>query len=430
MMFLREPRSRQTIERRQLRRLKTLVYRAYERSPRYRKFYDTHNFHPDHLRSLTDLSRIPIVDREFFGESIDTETPQLFTRTPKKTYWSQTTSGSSGFPIRIVATRAERLRILFGILRSYRIAGMSLRDQTLVIKDPIDIRKRNPVEFFGFLRHRYYSIYEPIEQIVRQVIDSGVRVDILKSMPSDLANLVVHITAHNLDFRIRKAIFSDSETLDQPTRDAIQTQFRVPVFDFYANTETGIAAFQSPHSLGRYLIPDDLVILETLPNPHLEPGDYDIVLTGLINRTTPIIRYRIGDVAKGLATFDSDASVFPSIEGVYGKYLDFLVRPDRSVVSSHVIKQNLTHIDGIKRFQVAQEVDGRVIVSIEPNSKWTKDVLAKIEADFRRDIGADLNFQVILTNELGAKTGGYRKFKVVESLLAQRLIAGKFSAGS
>lgn len=427
MRVLREPKSRAVIEHRQFRKLKKLVKFAYSNSRFYRDLYQQHAFHPEDLQGIADIERIPVVDRNLLRQDLESASPGVFTRRSERHAWSQTTSGSSGIPIRIAATRYERYRLLYGMLRSYRIAGMSIFDQTLVIKDPIDLRNPLVIEKLGILRHRYFSIFEPMRTILEQIQRDPRPIDILKSMPSDLSNLVVSIENYGSAPQVNKAVFSDSETLDELTRHSIESVFRVPVLDFYANTETGIAAFQAPHSMGRYLIPDDLVILETVPNPNLLPGDYDILLTGLINRTTPIIRYRIGDVARGKVEYDQKISIFPSIERIYGKYLDFLCRRDGSLVSSHVVKQNLTHLTGIKRFQVFQAVDGKVTIFIEPDDSWNEQVRERIRSDFQRDVDSGYELEIKLSTGLGSKAVGYRKFKVVESLLAQKLLTDKIS---
>jgi len=297
---------------------------------------------------------------------------------------------------------------------------MSFFDRHIVIKDPIDIRSQAFIERFGLLRHRYFSIYDPMPEILAE-ISVEPRAAILRSMPSDLANLVQTAESNGIRFPLPRLVFSDSETLDKPTRNSIENFFGTPVLDFYANTETGIAAFQTPDSNGRYLIPEDLVILETVTNPLLQDGDTDIVLTGLLNRTTPIIRYRIGDVADGRVCRDQGAP-FSNIDGVHGKYLDFLVRTDGSIVSSHAAKQNLTHVPGIEKFQVQQQEIGRVVIRIQRASDWLDSTEVRIRSDFARDFGSDTEINIEFVESLSKETNNYRKFKVVESKVSQELL--------
>lgn len=408
---------------RQFRKLQCIVRFAYRRSPFYRDFYDKSGFHPRELKSPNDIQKIPMVTRGDLQNILDLNTNSLYTRKISEHQWSQQTSGSTGVPIKIVATRFERIRIMLSMLSMYRLAGMRLADQILVIKDPVDMREHSIVERIGFMRHDYFSIYEPIESIIASITSRKRRVDVLKSMPSDLANLVYSAKRDGIRVQSPRVIFSDSETLDSQTRLAIENYFEAPLFDFYANTETGIAAFQTPCSDGRYLIPRNTIIFEAVTNDLLGPNEYEIVLTGLINKTTPIIRYRIGDICLGPFAPATVNCSFASVAGVHGKYLDFLLKNDGTVVSSHVAKQNMTHLTGIRRFQISQERRGALKVLIEPAPSWELETLKKIRAAFTRDFGSDLSLEIILVEDLSKSVTMDRKFKVVHSSVAQKLLS-------
>jgi phenylacetate-coenzyme A ligase PaaK-like adenylate-forming protein len=166
----------------------------------------------------------------------------------------------------------------------------------VTIKDPIDIAKPNFVQRLGGFRHEYYSIYQPIEEIRESIADKWTTIAVLKSMPSDLANLGWLIKSEGLNFPPVRSLFTDSEKLDGATRKFIEEVFKSQAIDFYATTEVGVVAFQSKKSEGKYHVNDDAVFVETNANVQLEIGDEDLILTGLINFTTPIIRYQIGDI--------------------------------------------------------------------------------------------------------------------------------------
>src|SRR5690606_25997063 len=44
-------------------RIKPLVAHAYQNIPFYRKYYDSHGFKPEHLKTFDDIARIPIVEK-------------------------------------------------------------------------------------------------------------------------------------------------------------------------------------------------------------------------------------------------------------------------------------------------------------------------------------------------------------------------------
>jgi phenylacetate-CoA ligase len=416
--------SAEAIKAHQLVRIKQVLSLAYEETSFYQDLYDSAGFSPQMVKTLEDVDLIPIINRKMIQ---DAQAADPFAIVPKSKHnaisWKQTTSGSSGLPITIYASRTERLKILNTILRSYRINGMKYFDTSVTIKDPIDIAKPNIVQRLGGFRHDYYDIYQPVDGIRAAIYNKWKKIDVLKSMPSDLANLAWLISSKGLPFPPVENLFTDSEKLDEPTRKFVEKVFGCQAIDFYATTEVGVVAFQSRYSNGKYHINDDAVFVETRFNPQLEDSDSDLLVTGLINFTTPIIRYQIGDVVTAGNRQPVAGIPFSTVERIHGKYLDFIVGVDGKIVSSHAVKQNLTHLKGIRRFQVVQREQSAITIYIAPDSNWTSLVEEEIIQLFRKDFGTEMNIQILMDDNLVNKTSDYKKFKVVESLVAQRLLS-------
>lgn len=417
-------RSQAVIAQKQLERIRSIVELAYNETNFYRSIYDNAGFHPSELKTLEDVSLIPIINRKMIQDAQNQDLYALVPESKKSGIsWKQTTSGSSGLPITIFASKFERIRILGIILRDYRLNGLKYFDTSVTIKDPIDIAKPNLVQKLGGFRHDYYDIYQPIEEIYQAIVGKWRKIDVLKSMPSDLANLAWYIESNKLPFPPVKRLFTDSEKLDEPTRLFIERVFGTKAIDFYATTEVGIVAFQSSSSSGKYHVNDDSVFVETQQNPALDAIDADLVITGLINFTTPIIRYQIGDVVTPGNRLPEGEIPFSTIERIHGKYLDFLVRPDGKIVSSHAAKQNLTHLDGIRRFQVVQTEIDCLEILITPDRQWSETTRVEIMDLFRRDFGPDMKIQIVIDETLVNKSNDYKKFKVVESKIAQEILS-------
>jgi phenylacetate-CoA ligase len=423
-IFMRISKSAEAIRSHQLARIKQVLSLAFEETSFYRDLYVSAGFSPQMVNSLDDIDLIPVVNRKMIQ---DAQAADPYAMVPKSKRdaisWKQTTSGSSGLPITIYASRVERLKILNIILRSYRINGMKYFDTSVTIKDPIDIAKPNIVQRLGGFRHDYYDIYQPVEEIRAEIYDKWKKIDVLKSMPSDLANLAWLISSQGLPFPPVAHLFTDSEKLDDPTRKFVEEVFGCQAIDFYATTEVGVVAFQSNDSDGKYHINDDAVFAETKSNPQLEDSDSDLLVTGLINFTTPIIRYQIGDVVTAGNREPVGDIPFSTVDRIHGKYLDFIVGVDGKIVSSHAVKQNLTHLKGIRRFQVVQREQSALTIYIAPDSNWTSLIEEEIIRLFRRDFGTEMKLKIVMDENLVNKSNDYKKFKVVESLVAQRLLS-------
>ena len=408
----------------QFSRMKEILNFAYNESVFYRRIYEENNFHPSQVLGIEDFEIVPIINRQMIqdAQAID---PYALVPTSKRSgiSWHQTTSGSSGLPITIYASRAERLRILGVILRGYRMNGLKYLDTSVTIKDPIDIAKPNIVQRLHGFRHDYYDIYQPVEEIRASIADKWKSIAVLKSMPSDLANLGWLIKSEGLFFPPVQRLFTDSEKLDDSTRSFVESVFNAQAIDFYATTEVGVVGFQSMESGGKYHINDDAVFVETKVNDRLDHNDQDLILTGLVNFTTPIIRYQIGDVVTPGDRQPVADLPFSTVERIHGKYLDFIVRLDGKIVSSHAVKQNLTHLKGIRRFQVIQREKTSLQIYIAPDAQWSDEVASEILRLFRLDFSQEMKIEIILDENLIHKSNDYKKFKVVESLVAQNLLS-------
>ena len=421
MKILKTPHS---IREKQFLSIKKLLHLAYSESYFYRQIYDKHDFHPSQVNKIEDFESVPIINRQMIQDA-QANDPYALVPISKRSgiAWHQTTSGSSGLPITIYASRFERLRILQVILRAYRLNGLKYLDTSVTIKDPIDIAKPNVIQRLGGFRHDYYDIYQPVENIRRSIANKWTSIAVLKSMPSDLANLGWLIKSEGLDFPPVRSLFTDSEKLDDATRAFVESVFNARAIDFYATTEVGVVAFQSVESDGRYHINDDAVFVETKSNHRLDLKDEDLLVTGLVNFTTPIIRYQIGDVVTPGNRQPVAGIPFSTIERIHGKYLDFIVGLDGKIVSSHAVKQNLTHLKGIRRFQVVQREQSSLHIYIAPDAQWTDDVKSEIMNLFRRDFGQEMSIEIVLDEGLIYKANDYKKFKVVESFVAQKLLS-------
>ena len=265
----------------------------------------------------------------------------------------------------------------------------------------------------------YYSIYSPIEEIFDRIkLKHPTHIDVLKGYPSDLVNLATLVERKGGDFPKVDIIYSDSEVLDKYSRDFITKVFNCKVLDFYASVECGMIAFQSNNN-ENYCINEDAVLLEALD----QDGLSEVVISNLRNKTFPIIRYEIGDAIDfGDSHIDSKLGL-KTLKQIYGKYLDFILLPDNSIVSPHIPKQDLTHTEGVAKFKIVQTMKDKIDIYIQKNEQWTisteQQLREKLNAGFKNQL--QLNFIYVEKIDRADK----RKFKCIESLVAQDFLSNK-----
>jgi hypothetical protein len=72
---------------------------------------------------------------------------------------------------------------------------------------------------------------------------------------------------------------------------------------------------------------------------------------------------------------------------------------------------------------VIQRVQSSLQIYITPDAQWSDEVSSEIMRLFRRDFGEEMNIEIVLDDNLIQKSSDYKKFKVVESMVAQKLLS-------
>ena len=407
--------SREEIESIQLRKIKRIVQIAYKKSVFYHQYYKNSGFHPSMLKEYTDIQKIPIVKRATLKNSpIET----ILTTKELSKLHLHTTSGSSGIPLKFYYTSYEDILKNYGVLRAYLMMGMKLRDRTVALRDPIDIRSSALYEKMGFIPYDYYNIYDSTSDIYNRICMNYNEIDVLKGMPSDLLNLCYEIRRGTKKFPKVKLLISDSEVLDDFSRKYISDTIGVDVLDFYGSVENGCIAFQLKGS-NKYFLNEDQVMVE---NENLSAIVGDAIITNLRNTTFPIIRYQIGDIIEfGNGKSDLKDINLKTIKRIQGKYLDFIILPDKTILSPHVPKQELTYLEGIKKFQIIQKDYDNIVVKIEKDINYTKSteklIMEKLKKIFKNQINCEIEYD----DKLSIKTKN--KFKCIQSEIAQKFLS-------
>ena len=404
----------------QFKKLKKLVDHTFSNSTFYRKFWSENGFRPKMLQIPSDLKLIPVISRKQLREALSIDPSSVYARKNLPDLHFQTTSGSSGIPLKIYWSKKEWIRRMWFLLRAYRKQGLPLFSTTQNLADPVDIKKPLFFQYFGILKNEYHDIYVDFQEHFDN-LSKLKRIQILKGMPSDLFSLAYYVLKNGGEFPEVDIIQSVGEVLDKATREYVESAFSSKILDSYSSVETGLIAYQSTTSDGKYEISSENVILEAHRNDIFPEGDSETVVTNLNNFTTPIIRYLSGDVVKIISDSIQKITIPDHIESIYGKYLDFLVHPDGEIISAHVVKQNLTHIEGIDRFQIEQLSVDKIVITVQPDKKYSNETEEIIRRLMLRDLGEEVQISIRLEENLMAKND-YRKFKVVSSIPALEIL--------
>ena len=166
-----------------------------------------------------------------------------------------------------------------------------------------------------------------------------------------------HIT--DLDIR---GIVATSMVLPDHERQAIEAVLGCPITNRYASEEVGLIASECEQHRGLHLNTDHLYIeilrSDGSPCPPGEEGD--IVITDLINRGMPLIRYRGGDRAIPSDHACPCGRGMPLVETITARTADCLIRRDGSAVAGvSLVNRTLIATPGLEELQtLAQDPTG------------------------------------------------------------------------
>ena len=165
-----------------------------------------------------------------------------------------------------------------------------------------------------------------------------------------------------------RAVFTSSETLLDSQRARIEAAFGAPVHDYYSCSEMSVAMTGCRERRLHVDLEFCLVEVETEEaTAEWERGP--LLVTGLGNDATPLLRYRIGDVgtrARGPCPCGRAGDSFVSIDG---RIEDYVVTPDGRRIGrmDHVFKDQ----HDVAEAQILQDETASITVLVVPRAAWS-----------------------------------------------------------
>jgi phenylacetate-CoA ligase len=298
-----ETMTRQELEKLQLQRLQDTVQRVAKQVPFYQQKFAELGVHPDDIRSLEDVRRLPFTT----GVDLRTTYPDGLLALPRsEPVRLHTSSGTTGKPKALFFSRADVNHAADLIARSLVATGITASD---VFQNMMSYGL-----FTGGLVMHYGA-----EKVGCLVIPAGPGTSERQLMlMQDFGVSAIHILPSyalyfagfleqkgifpKRDLKLRKA-FVGAEPHTEETRVRIEQAFGIDVYNSYGLTEMngpGVA-FECEHKAGMHLW-EDYFLLEVIdpatgtPVPEGQQGE--VVLTTLKREAMPLLRYRTRDVTR------------------------------------------------------------------------------------------------------------------------------------
>ncbi len=316
-----------------------------------------------------DFARLPVLERE---EVHAAGTALRSDRVPASERRRDSTGGSTGQPTEIWTGPEERGWRESGIAHFMRGLGLPSGTRTALFwghhLDPVARDSlRDRVEDW-LMNVRWYDCLRLSPDVLKRYHDSmeAWRPACIIAYAGALATLAEELDARGISPSYpTRAMVTGAEKLRPDQREVVERVFRRRVFERYGSRDIGLMAFQS-------LTPGDVAYdvdwANVLVEPETDEPESAILVTKLHADAMPMIRYRVGDIARFAPGARPGAPAF-RLEEVVGRDTDRIWLRDGSWVHGieypHMMKDF-----PVREFQVHQRADYHVVVRVVPSGEF------------------------------------------------------------
>ena len=355
-------RSADEMEADQWRRFRAILRHAYENVPFYRERLDAAGVTPGDIQTRADLPLIPVSTKAELRAAFP---GGVLARGYRQQHcYSAVTSGSTGEPFRVLFD-ADALAYKLAVnLRSIEMAGYRPGDRLFQAGDPIKAGGRFAGRAIDTLMRRTVvsSTEKDLDALWSRL--QGCNPDVIVGFASMIKTLADAAGGRGEALGVKAAI-TTAETLTPAARRSIESAFNTAVYDQYGGEEFGRVA-QQCEARGGYHINTESVLVEIIRDgqPAAEGESGEIIITSLVNRAMPLIRYRMGDLGRFGGGGCGCGRQMPMLSAIGGRLNDVIVTPAGSRILPEYLYHMMNLIDGVAGFQVVQEAASSLAVSI------------------------------------------------------------------
>ena len=364
-------------------RLRETVLYAADTVPFYRDWFRTEGIDPREIRTLADLARLPVVEKEL----VRAEPQRFLSASPLGNLAEPfVTSGSSGLrttiyhdPRSLLANLAygERLRV---VLAKFTGRAVGKREAW------IGYRGSMTADMWAFQRRwaivpiRYdrlfISLLDSFDDVISAVNDY--RPSVIFGFGAYLEVLFRVVAERKLYLHLPQLIVYGAEAMTQEGRSFIEERFGVPVLSDYGAVESFKIGFLCEERAAFHLH-EDLCAVRIVDERGREVpagGSGAMLISNLVNRGTVLLNYRLGDVASISSSDCPCGRRLPLFATLGGRINDDLFVPDGRFIHFTAVWMVIKNYPAILSHQLVQHESGRFELRLVTVDKAAFDSLA------------------------------------------------------
>jgi phenylacetate-CoA ligase len=411
------------LQKMQFKLLKSLVYRLYSFSPFYHDRMKEQKVHPDDIRELSDVRKLPFM---FKRDLRDSYPDRIFTASQDELVRYHVSSGTTGKPTVVGYTQNDIDLWSTSLARALTSCGLGRRDVIQV--------SYGYGLFTGGLGLHYGA-----ERIGATVLPTSVgnterQVELMQDLGATAIactpSYLLHIgeiaekmgISIQKDTKLRTGILG-AEPWTEGMRNRIQDWLGIKAYDIFGTSELSGPMFTECAEQKGVHIWSDIALTEII-DPKTEepvaPGEKgELTVTVLKKEALPMIRYRIGDITSMDDSTCPCGRTHPRIQRITGRVDDMLIIRGINVFPSQVEYALMAIPEVGQHFQIVVERRGALddmLVRVELNKDSFSDkindlmqVRQKVEHRLRNSLNVNADVELVEPGSLPRFEGKSKK---------------------
>jgi phenylacetate-CoA ligase len=394
------------VERHSLAALARVLAHAYANVPLYRERWTAIGYAPSPAVTLNELRQLPLLTK---ADIRDRKTELVASNVPSRTLQLDYTGGTTGTQTsfyRDNECRVARFGRQWGVLEQ---CGYRPGDKRALIWGAhADLETPKGAHRIKQWARQFASADEAIcctvmtrdQMLAYHRRLRAFRPKVIYGYPNAIEQFATFVERHLVPITVQRVLCT-AERLRDHQRELFQRVFGGEVFDLYCSREHGCAGFEC-RSHDRYHLDAGSVIVEILRDGlPARPGESgEIVVTDLLNRGMPFIRYVTGDVATASEGPCACGSPLPTFSSLDGRTADMLYRPDGSRVAGLMLDDLFMDLPAVTHAQFVQHDAASLDVKVIARGGATGHLRAAMAAEVCSIMGPDVAVRIHFVDDI------------------------------
>ena len=406
----------QYLKKKQFNRLKSILEHSYNHTAYYKRKFWEYGVQPKDIQDENDLRKIPILTKA----TIQDHSEELITNYYKKgSLLPFKTGGSTGKALTVFKDFLTMELEVGSAWRSFKWAGWKIGEpwgriwgnppEKRTVKENLRDKFLHPQIYLDTMNLTDKTMLEFVHQWRRT------KPTILHGHSHSIYIFAQFCKNQRIEDIEPKGVISTSMMLMPSERKVIESVFKCKVTDLYGCEEVGLIACECERHQGMHLNMENVYVefINREGNVAIPGEDGAIIVTSLINKAMPLIRYRIEDVGIASKQACPCSKNLPLIEGISGRVADFLVRKDGSLVAGvSLVERTLTAFPGINQMQIIQEDLEHLLINVVKGHSYKNETTNEVIREFKNSVGQDININICFVNEINPIASGKYMFSI------------------